>query len=131
MGAGRLRRIRFFSYITCVLQPHTDFGRLHDCLWNEKHRAQVKAGVPEGGSASDDFPWLSTLSVTLVPLLLAGPAFAYNRVDGEEVLKNVAGGAYAILVCIFFVRLLRRRAKSGTTEVCFSSICLSRNDPSG
>jgi len=42
---------------------------------------------------------------------------AYNPAEGEEVIKNVAGGAYLILVLIFFYRLLRKRAYTGTTQV--------------
>jgi len=41
---------------------------------------------------------------------------AYNPAEGEEVIKNVAGGAYLILVLIFFYRLLRKRAYTGTTQ---------------
>jgi len=57
-----------------------------------------------------------------IPLLIGGPAMAaYNPAEGEEVIKNVAGGAYLILVLIFFYRLLRKRAYTGTTQVTFHS----------
>lgn len=57
------------------------------------------------------------LAVVGVPLLMGGPAVAaYSPVEGEEVIKNVAGGAYLVLVLIFFYRLLRKRAYTGTTQ---------------
>jgi hypothetical protein len=52
---------------------------------------------------------------------------AYNPAQGEEVIKNVAGGAYLILVVIFFYRLLRKRAYTGTTQVTMPCPLLRRS----
>lgn len=57
-----------------------------------------------------------TATLAAAPLLLAGPALAYNKGEAEQVIKNLAGGAYVLLVCFFFFRLFRKRAKTGTTQ---------------
>ena len=59
----------------------------------------------------------SFAAAALIPLLIAAPAWAYSSAQGEQVLKNVAGAAYIVLVCFFFYRLLRKRAYTGVTQV--------------
>lgn len=62
--------------------------------------------------------WIPVVAVTTLPLLIGAPAWAaYSPAQGEQVLKNVAGAAYIILVCFFFYRLIRKRAYTGVTQV--------------
>ncbi|KAK9908155.1 hypothetical protein WJX75_003460 [Coccomyxa subellipsoidea] len=54
-------------------------------------------------------------------LLAAGPALAeeglkYDPGSGAEVVKKVAGAAYVVLLAVFAIRLLTKRAKSATGE---------------
>ena len=51
---------------------------------------------------------------------LAATQTAYSPSSGAEVFKTAAGAAYVVLVCIFFYRLLRKRATTGTTQACSS-----------
>ena len=78
--------------------------------------SQDNVEVLADSEASTSGSWLVTAGLAVVPLLLAGPALAYNKGEAEQVFKNVAGGAYVLLVCLFFFRLLRKRAKTGTTQ---------------
>jgi hypothetical protein len=41
----------------------------------------------------------------------------YDPSAGEEVFKNIAGAAYVLLLAVFCVRLFRKRALFGTTQV--------------
>lgn len=70
------------------------------------------------GKVQGQFSWLAVASIVLLPPLIGGPALAaYSPADGEQVVKNVAGAAYILLVCIFFFRLFRKRAYTGVTQV--------------
>ena len=53
--------------------------------------------------------------------LAAGPALAgeglkYDPGAGADVVKKVAGAAYVVLLAVFAVRLLSKRARSATEE---------------
>jgi hypothetical protein len=50
-------------------------------------------------------------------LALAEEAIKYDPGSAPDVLKNVAGGVYVLLIAIFAVRLLRKRAKFATEQV--------------
>lgn len=56
---------------------------------------------------------LAALALTL-PALAADPV-AYDPAAGSDVLKNVAGVAYVVLLVVFAFRLLRRRADTART----------------
>lgn len=85
---------------------------------------------PEVRAAEDDSTVLSatTFVTAFGLLLLGGPAYAaYDRAAGDQLFKNIAGGAYVLLVCFFFYRLFRKRAASGTSQVSlvlFATTCL-------
>ena len=72
------------------------------------------------------------IAAALWPLLLGcGPAFAdaeakYNPTMGSDSVKSIAGVFYAGLLAVFAYRLLTRRAKKFTEEVC----CILNDRPS-
>ena len=91
-------------------------------------RLPVQEETCREASAGASWPRQSAAAVLLclAPLLVGGgTAFAatqtaYSPSSGGEVFKTAAGAAYVVLVCIFFYRLLRKRATTGTTQACSS-----------
>lgn len=57
---------------------------------------------------------LSTL--TAVGQALADEGLKYDPSSGADTVKNVAGAAYAVLLAVFALRLLNKRAKFATEE---------------
>ncbi len=77
------------------------------------------------GSSAQGVGWPQNgIAAALWPLLLGcGPAFAdaeakYNPTLGSDSVKSIAGVFYAGLLAVFAYRLLTRRAKKFSEEVC-------------
>lgn len=63
----------------------------------------------------------AALPAPLLAAATAPPAADYDPTAGSDVLKNVAGAAYVVLIIVFAVRLLRRRAATATSQRFASS----------
>jgi hypothetical protein len=59
----------------------------------------------------------SVLTLLYASAAMADDGLAYDPTEGSEFFKNVAGGAYVVLVVFFAYRVLSRRAVKARTEV--------------
>lgn len=84
----------------------------------------------ESAKSPHALPQLSWASWTALCsfLLAANPALAeeglkYDPGSGAEVVKKVAGAAYVVLLAVFAIRLLTKRAKFATGEASAILVC--------
>lgn len=67
---------------------------------------------------------LAALLLFSAPAAAAESGVAYDPGAGGDLLKNLAGAAYLLLVAVFLARLLRRRTNSSLSQVRGVSRCL-------
>ena len=67
---------------------------------------------------------LAALLLLSAPAAAAESGIAYDPGAGGDLLKNLAGAAYLLLVAVFLARLLRRRTNSSLSQVCEASACM-------
>ena len=60
---------------------------------------------------------LAALLLLAAPAAAAESGIAYDPGAGGDLLKNLAGAAYLLLVAVFLARLLRRRTNSSLSQV--------------
>ena len=77
------------------------------------HFAPALLGTAETGAAAA----LAALLLFSAPAAAAESGVAYDPGAGGDLLKNVAGVAYLLLVAVFLARLLRRRTNSSLSQV--------------
>ncbi|EIE21091.1 hypothetical protein COCSUDRAFT_33788 [Coccomyxa subellipsoidea C-169] len=100
-----------------VVQPRpATYSRKSSCK-STCHRQRDSA---KSAHAPPQTSWASWTALGSV-LLAAGPAIAedglkYEPGAGADVVKQVAGAAYVVLLAVFAVRLLTKRAKFATEE---------------
>ena len=70
-------------------------------------------GTAETGAAAA----LAALLLLGAPAAAAESGIAYDPGAGGDLLKNLAGAAYLLLVAVFLARLLRRRTNSSLSQV--------------
>lgn len=125
------------AYTFIRLQSGFNFSRVCDCSDGKlPARTSAQAGpastqelnAPDLASpckrvrsAHTDLPW------PLVPMALFAPPasadnIAYAPGQGADVVRNIAGLAYAALLAFWLFKVIGRRVKRGTTEVTHGCI---------
>ena len=77
------------------------------------HSLLALLGTAESGVAAA----LAALLLLSAPAAAAESGVAYDPGAGGDLLKNLAGAAYLLLVAVFLARLLRRRTNSSLSQV--------------
>ena len=97
-----------------------------------RQASPTKSAVKDQHSSKSSSTLDKTLASRLVPLLPALYAFpaaadssAYSPGAGADVVKNIAGTAYAALLAFWLFKVIGRRVKRGQTEVIASLLWAS------
>ncbi len=89
--------------------------RWHACKANQEPKRA--AGSQHVATSPSGAIWTALCSTFLAAgPTLAGEGLKYDPGAGADVVKKVAGAAYVVLLAVFAVRLLSKRARSATEE---------------